>query len=268
MKKLLAICLGLVIILGACGNKDKDKDNDTDNDTDGKIKLGKYLKENNTVAYSIEPSTDGQYNKNEEITAVHFTKNGKIKSYNVMTEARDSDEDTKYLGDVSKMSNKELISWAEKADKNAFEKNKSRLIENREDDLEYRDLTSEGRKNANKALDFIKNTEYKKPQYTKINLSGEEDGTGNNLEEEAINIAPQYMYTNISAEKVANHVKANKKIEGFNTGSINSVEVYDKQYSGWFKQDSEGDVEKGLIIEIGDKTEGLELDDTDDVKIS
>ncbi|HHA7017477.1 TPA: hypothetical protein ACONOZ_002666 [Staphylococcus aureus] len=46
----------------------------------------------------------------------------------------------------------------------------------------------------------------KKSDFSEISNVGEksveEDETGNNLEEEAINIAPQYMYTNISDEKV------------------------------------------------------------------
>lgn len=269
MKKLTIFCLSLIIFLAACANEGKNSK---------EIKMGKYLKENDTVAYTIEPSSDGQYNKNEIIEAIHFIKNGKIKTYRVHYYNSD---DKSYieeisLGEVSKMSDKELLSYAKKADKKIFKEIQSKIIEELEnslsDDDKYIHPQDEERKNYEKALNITKNLKYKEPKYKKIDLKGEEDGTGNNISEEYINIDYQFIDVDTTRkDDVAILEEANREGEDtFNIGSNYSTEVYDKKYAGWFKQidyDDSTEIDRGLIIEVGDKTEELKLDDKEDVRL-
>lgn len=129
MKKLITVFLGLVVILAACS-----KNGDVNSK---EIKMGKYLKNNNTVAFTVFDSDEG-IDKNKYVKDIHFVKNGKIKTYRVY-----EDDDSEYnenaisIGDATKMSNSELLKYAQKRDKKYFDEVKNNRIENINYDLKH-----------------------------------------------------------------------------------------------------------------------------------
>lgn len=275
MKKLITVFLGLVVILAACS-----KNGDVNSK---EIKMGKYLKNNNTVAFTVFDSDEG-IDKNKYVKDIHFVKNGKIKTYRVY-----EDDDSEYnenaisIGDATKMSNSELLKYAQKRDKKYFDEVKNNRIENINYDLkhhtrEYFDAAEdqdaalkEERKENIQEKEKLKTIKYKEPEYKKIKLYGEEDSTGNKISTESFNIDPSDLRT---GDEVTN-----SKFEESNQGAVDfqdtitPFQVYDKKYAGlvYNSYDSETEdytnPEKALIIKVGKKTEQVTMDDKNDVKI-
>lgn len=265
MKKLITVFLGLVVILAACS-----KNGDVNSK---EIKMGKYLKNNNTVAFTVFDSDEG-IDKNKYVKDIHFVKNGKIKTYRVY-----EDDDSEYnenaisIGDATKMSNSELLKYAQKRDKKYFDEVKNNRIENINYDLkhhtrEYFDAAEdqdaalkEERKENIQEKEKLKTIKYKEPEYKKIKLYGEEDSTGNKISTESFNIDPSDLRT---GDEVTN-----SKFEESNQGAVDfqdtitPFQVYDKKYAGlvYNSYDSETEdytnPEKALIIKVGKKLSKL-----------
>lgn len=275
MKKLITVFLGLVVILAACS-----KNGDVNSK---EIKMGKYLKNNNTVAFTVFDSDEG-IDKNKYVKDIHFVKNGKIKTYRVY-----EDDDSEYnenaisIGDATKMSNSELLKYAQKRDKKYFDEVKNNRIENINYDLkhhtrEYFDAAEdqdaalkEERKKNIQEKEKLKTIKYKEPEYKKIKLYGEEDSTGNKISTEYFNIEPSDLSTG-DEDTNSKFKESNQGILGFQD-TITPFQVYDKKYAGLvcnsydFETKDYTNPDKALIIKVGKKTEQVTMDDKSDVKI-
>ncbi|HDE6879223.1 hypothetical protein K4Q72_12005 [Staphylococcus epidermidis] len=147
MKRLLTIVLILTLFLTGCGYGSNKKE----------IKIGKYLKKNDTIAFVTNTSVDDN-DRNSYVNMVIVTKNGKMKVYNTYHRYVD---DSLTLGKATKLSDKKLIKISEKLNKKVID-------------------------SWNEDPDKLFTYKNRKPTFEPIKLAGTEDGSGNKLDSEYI----------------------------------------------------------------------------------
>ncbi|MCG1418875.1 hypothetical protein K4T86_11915 [Staphylococcus epidermidis] len=262
MKKFFVAMIVFCFILVGCSNSSNKSNEKT-------VKMGEMLNSGEKVSFVVN-SEEG-IDKDSTVWYYVYTKDGKVTVYN-------SDLGVK-LGEVSKLSDKDLIERMKKEDKDYFENSKSEASKTWKDFIETAEGDQRVIRGANKSLDALDKLSYKKPKTMDLKVKVITDGSGNNTEKEKLNVSINNIFKEDGDRasldslakgfeyKYTNNTSSDNDVEDyFNTyDTVNSpIEVYDSKFVSLNSDEDDS----ALVTKVGEKTTAIEFDDKNDENVS
>jgi len=262
MKKFFVVMIVFCFILVGCSNSSNKSNEKT-------VKMGEMLNSGEKVSFVVN-SEEG-IDKDSTVWYYVYTKDGKVTAYNSKLGVK--------LGEVSKLSDKDLIERMKKEDKDFFEYSKSEKSKSWKNYIEDAGGDQRVVRGANKSLDALDKISYKKPKTMDLKVKVITDGSGNNTEKEKLNVSINNML-----KEDGDYASLDSLAKGFdykytnNTSSDNDVEdyfnTYDTVYGPIEVYDSKfvslngGEDDSALVTKVGEKTKAIEFDDKKDENVS
>mgnify|MGYP002712000293 CR=1 FL=1 len=262
MKKFFVLMIVFCFILVGCSNSSNKSNEKT-------VKMGEMLNSGEKVSFVVN-SEEG-IDKDSMVWYYVYTKDGKVTVYNSELGVK--------LGEVSKLSDKDLIERMKKEDKDYFEYSKSEKSKTWKNFIETAGGDQKVIRGANKSLDALDKLSYKKPKTMDLKVKVITDGSGNNTEKEKLNVS----INNILIEdgdrdsldslakgfeyKYTNNTSSDNDVEDyFNTYDTvyGPIEVYDSKFVSLNSDEDDS----ALVTKVGEKTTAIEFDDKNDENVS